>query len=635
MCLDESIKDDREDEIVGCDRKLDELFARHQEELETANTRADEAEKLTKELKRESVTEFQEFRKLTEAEATAKVNRLLKNQLRGHKAEVDSLTAKLASERALGLEAASKAQNLAYASVDLKNSIDDLQEKHSQLLDKETYRDATFQEVIKSKDLQIQQTRQSLEESLKHAADCKEKLHAAADREHSFNREIHDRMLKIEQIKSAADDRVSQVDKKMASCIQKINELEGQVAHASDLRQQLYRDNIQEVSQMQAVIEALQDRIQQIHEAKETELESQRLHLTQEHDDRMLKARETHEKEVQSEKENSREQLENLNVSRDLAISELEDLRNDYESVIDNLHQRLQETEGMLEQSRPMLQEAQELLNLSRERCSKAESKLQAAVDEDEEKAYIITAKDIELAEFYRQMDTERAGLVAAKKIVAAINIELETVAIAHDEAISAGSSASQPLTDSAPPSPSSYSTNPFIDQIMNQIKTHNPQASPERINAIAANLQIKYYMGQNEELEASNEELGSILQSDLKKLGARCRDLTSRFKSTEISAIKNTDTGNAKMDLLQEKVRRLRGEKALLLQKLTEAHEDAKYQEERLETLTGGSNIRYVTFTKAAQAEMREGRLQFDDDEFDQPRFEHIEVCTVSSKPV
>ena len=615
MCLDESIKDNREGEILDCDRKLDELFARHQKELEAANARAGEAEKL-----------MQELRKASAAEASAKVTRLLNEQLRGHKAEVDFLAAQLASERALGQEAASKAQNLAYASVDLKNSVDDLQEHNSELLKEAEHRDTRFQEAIDFKDLEIQQTHQRLEESLKLAADSRAKLHAATDRENSLNREIHDRLLQVEKIKSAADDRLSQFDKKMTSCIQKINELDAQVVHASELRQQLERDRLQEVNNMQAVIEALQDRIQQIHEAKETELESQRLHLTQEHDDCMLKARETHEKDLQSEKENSRENLEMLEVARDVLISDLENQRNNYESVIDDFQQRLEETEDKLQESRPVLKEAQGLLDLTGERCSKAESSLQAAITRENEQADILTAKDVELARVYRQRNADRASLVATNKIVAAMNIQLETVAL--DEATSAESSASQSLTDSAP-APPSDSTNLFIDQILDQIKTHNPQASPEKISAIAANLLSKYRMGQNGELEASNEELSSMLESDLKILDARCRDLTNRIKSTESSEIKNANTGKEKLGLLQEDVRRLEAEKADLQGQLAEADEIAQDYGERLQASGSGVVRRYVTFTKEVMDGMREQH----DDEDDKPRFEHIEVCTVLSK--
>ena len=679
MCLDESIKENWEGEIYGCGNKLDELFARHQNELEAANSRAGEAEKLMEKLERDSTTEFQALKKASAAEASARVTRLLNDQLRGHKAEVDSLTAELASERALGQEAASKAQNLALTLVDLKNSVDDLQEKNSQLLEEATNRDGHFQQVIDSKDLQIQQTRQSLNESLNHAADLKAKFLGALDREQSLDHENHGRKLQIEQLKALAEDRRSQTKRDMTSCIQKINELEAQAAYASDRCQQLSQDHLQEVKQLQGVIEALQDKIHQIYEAKETELESQRLRLTQEHDDDMLMARETHEKDVQSEREISREQLENLKVSRDLAISELQDLHSDYDSVIEIFGRRLEETEGMLRESRPAVKEAKELLDVTRERCSKAESYLETAVAADNEKADIITAKDVELARVYGQRNAQRASLVAAKEIVAAINRELENVGIAHDEAISAEAPASQPLADSTTPPPSSESANLFVDQILDQIKTHNPHTSPERINAIAASLLSKYHMGRNGKVEATNEEIGSMLQCDLKKLGARCRDLTNRFKSTESSEmknadiskaefdllqeevrtlhaekadlqerltesdkvestesseIKNVDTSKAELDLLQEEVRSLHAEKADLEEQLAESDQITRQYQERLQESTNGTVFSHLTFTKEMRDEMREWRRQEDDAEDDQPRFEHVEVCTVPSKP-
>ncbi|KAL8791704.1 MAG: hypothetical protein Q9195_005711 [Heterodermia aff. obscurata] len=608
-----------------------------EKELEAANARAGEAEKLVQELKRNSATQHEELKKELAAEASAasaasaRGIRLLNDQLRGKKAEVDALTAKLASERAQGQEAASKARDLAYASLDLKNTIDDLQEKNSELLKRATYRDARFEEVINSKDLQIQQTCQNLEESLEHIADYKAKLLAAADREHSLNSEIHDLMLQVEQVQSSAEDRLSQSRKETTSYIQKITELEAQAAHDVGRCQQLSHDQLQELKQLKGVIEALQDRIQQIHEAKETELESQRLRLTQQHDDCMSKARETHEKDLQSEKENSREQLENLRA-RDQEIEDL--LHMDYSDIMDSWSRRYDETERKLLESEPVLKEAQELLDLTRERCSKAESHLQAAVARENKKLDVITAKDAELAMVYQQSFAERASLLAAKEIVAAMNIELETVAIAHDEAMSAESSTSPPLADSVPPPSSSESTGPpFVDQIVDQIRTHNPHISTERLNAIAANLRSGFAMGRNAKLEASSKEIISMLHSDLKKLDARCRDLTNRFKSIESpekknADISNADISNAEMDRCLEEVRKLNAEKADLQERLTEAEKIAGHYQERLETARNGTGFRYVRFTKEAQREMREQRLQKDDGEDDQPRFEHVEYA-------
>ena len=47
---------------------------------------------------------------------------------------------------------------------------------------------------------------------------------------------------------------------------------------------------------MQDVVEGLQDKVRQIHEAEQRTLEQQRLHLTQEHDERISHLRIKHER---------------------------------------------------------------------------------------------------------------------------------------------------------------------------------------------------------------------------------------------------------------------------------------------------------------------------------------------------
>lgn len=95
-------------------------------------------------------------------------------------------------------------------------------------------------------------------------------------------------------------------------------------------------------------------------------------------------------------------QLEELKRSCDQAISQLQNSRNDHEEIIDNYEHRLEEAERLLEKS-------------NRERCLEAESKLQAAVAENEEKTRIIMAKERELDTLYQQRNAEKTGVATVK----------------------------------------------------------------------------------------------------------------------------------------------------------------------------------------------------------------------------
>lgn len=121
-------------------------------------------------------------------------------------------------------------------------------------------------------------------------------LASAVDRDNTSQEELRNCQLLVKKLESAAEERLSHFVQTTESYVDKVNELQIQVQQSSASRKQLADSHDEQNTQLQRVIESLQDRVQDVYEAKETELERQRLHLTQEHDESISKLRAAHER---------------------------------------------------------------------------------------------------------------------------------------------------------------------------------------------------------------------------------------------------------------------------------------------------------------------------------------------------
>ena len=128
------------------------------------------------------------------------------------------------------------------------------------------------------------------------AKELKIQLASAVDQYNTSQEELRNCQLLVTKLKSAAEERLSHFIQTTDSYKDKINELQIQVQQSSASRKQLADSRDEQNTQLQRVIESLQDRVQDVYEAKETELERQRLHLTQEHDESISKLRAANER---------------------------------------------------------------------------------------------------------------------------------------------------------------------------------------------------------------------------------------------------------------------------------------------------------------------------------------------------
>ncbi|KAG7007615.1 hypothetical protein G7Y79_00009g027240 [Physcia stellaris] len=352
-----------------------------------------------------------------------------------HQKEIEVARSEAKEADARKQEAVLRVEHLAYEKLDLKNSIDDAQAKHAQLLQESLESEDRHRHEHAIEEARHRQWRDMAIEAewaiimisslptsrcsvvywpsdlaedtnadflnRGQAKELKVQLASAVDRYKTSQEELRNCQLLVKKLESAAEERLSHFVQATDSYMDKINELQIQIEQSSASRKLLADSRDEQNTQLQRVIESLQDRVQDVYEAKETELERQRLHLTQEHDESISKLRAANERLLQSERESGHMQLEKLKKSRDQAMSELQNSRGNHEEIIDNYEYRLEEAERLLESS-----------NMER---SEAVSKLQAAVAENEEKISIIMAKDRELDTLYQQRNAETANVVTVK----------------------------------------------------------------------------------------------------------------------------------------------------------------------------------------------------------------------------
>lgn len=126
--------------------------------------------------------------------------------------------------------------------------------------------------------------------------ELKIQLANAVDRENAFQEDLRIRLEQVRELESAGEEMFSHFVQTTESYMYRISDLQIQVEQISASRKQLADSHDEQNTQLQRVIESLQDRIQDLYEAKEIELERQRLHLTQEHDESISRLRAAHER---------------------------------------------------------------------------------------------------------------------------------------------------------------------------------------------------------------------------------------------------------------------------------------------------------------------------------------------------
>lgn len=141
----------------------------------------------------------------------------------------------------------------------------------------------------------------------------------------------------IQHLEATALRRTSEFDAQIGIHLQKIQELTAvSTKQAADNASEVQKQN-EEINHKQAVIETLQDRVRDINECKDRELESQRLELTQEHDKAMSNLRFKQEEALLGERDMGAKRISELLAKH---AQEMSDLRAESDTIVEHMKQQ-------------------------------------------------------------------------------------------------------------------------------------------------------------------------------------------------------------------------------------------------------------------------------------------------------
>lgn len=227
-----------------------------------------------------------------------------------------------------------------------------------------------------------------------------QKAAAIAQRQaNEFATLLRARMDEIQHLEATALRRTSDFDAQMGIYLQRIQELTAVTTkQTADHELKTQRQN-EEITQKQAVIESLQDRVREIHECKDREVESQRFQLTQEHDKAMSNLHFKHEEALLRE--------------RDLASKKISELVTQHEQEVGDLRRESDVLVGYMKQQREAAEASRDISDTA-QTAAKQESEAQIRCLEQK-----VQASDLQLEE-------AKSALGEAKDLLESLRTELQ-----------------------------------------------------------------------------------------------------------------------------------------------------------------------------------------------------------------
>ena len=322
--------------------ELEEVRVAHNQELAALQQSVEEAKgKLCENLAKHA-KELEEAKRMAAAEGSQRATRLLDNQLQHHDAELGAIRKDLTKERLSKQEAAAKAERLGYDLLDLRNKHDEAraemealqkeltaerlaridanakaeQSGHGLLAQQHKHEEERAQYLKSLKELEQRNTELSSEiETVISTKDAaynqlmneshslqvrKDQQNAASTNTQTaaFTSQLREYMMRIQNLNAAATAQAREFELRISTLVHRIQELEAKVTEMTADRDTVDQKKSGEIANLQAVIEALQDRVRDIHEAKDRELDSRIFQLSQQHDEIVSKLELKHKEAV-------------------------------------------------------------------------------------------------------------------------------------------------------------------------------------------------------------------------------------------------------------------------------------------------------------------------------------------------
>ena len=398
--------------------RLEEINASHAQELAAAQKQVHDVEAVLQEKLESHVRDLEEAKRTAVTEGSQRATRLLDNQLQHHEAELGALQNDLTKEKLSRLDAAARAEQLGYDLLDLRNkadeeraelevlrkeltkeklsridasakseqlayelldlryrsneererltkSIERLEQQHAELSNE-------IEDIISSKDTAYNQLMNEM-----HSLQVRKDQQAAAatnTQTAAFASQLRDCHAKIQDLEFAATDRMCEFNTRISTYLHRIQELEIIAGKASADRDAVIQGKSEEITQMQAVIESLQDRFRDIHELKDREVETQRFQLSQEHDETVSKLRFEHEEELLKERNTGDQDTTTLVHKHG---QELASLREESHKTTELFKQQIEDAQKSADaEAKRQIQHYQQALELSESQLEDTKSAL-------------------------------------------------------------------------------------------------------------------------------------------------------------------------------------------------------------------------------------------------------------------
>lgn len=300
--------------------KIDGLISAHHEELAVFRAKLNEAESRHKEQLESSLEDVEEARRIAEAEGSQKAAEALESQKQEHARNFKLLEGKFADEKRKGVDAASRFEQIEAEVSSLKHLLHEEQQRSDRL----------------AQDVRTQQ--ENAVKELNEALNIKDKEISNLENEIEDLQATHNR--ELDELEASASAKESLLEAEVDSLRNKMRELKTVIDSTSSSHGKVLQAKDREIMHQSQVIEDLQNKLQQLNEVKEREIEEVKTNLISEHEQNMSKVRREHETTLSTLRDATREKAEEITLRHQ---RDKQSLEKEHQITQDNLDKKLLE----------------------------------------------------------------------------------------------------------------------------------------------------------------------------------------------------------------------------------------------------------------------------------------------------
>ena len=297
--------------------KIDQLIATHNQQLAALRAELNDVKSRHKEQLQSSLKDVEEAKRIAEAKGSKELAEARESQMQEHTRKMEILEEDLADKKRRGVDVVSKFEQMEAEVSSLKHLLSEEQQKSNRL----------------AQDFRTQQERTAKE--LDEALNVKDKEISNLENEMQDLQNTYSR--EIEELESAASAKESLLEAEIDSLRRETRDLESISTSASTSHDEVLQSKEREIMHQRQVIEDLQNKLQQLHEVKEREIEEVKHSLISEHEQIESKVHREHETALSALRDTAREKAEERTLLHEQHKERLEE----HKLALDKLNKQL------------------------------------------------------------------------------------------------------------------------------------------------------------------------------------------------------------------------------------------------------------------------------------------------------